>query len=136
MQSSLWKFVKGGNPPDKKRKKDDKEAYYKEYEASKRSRTYLKEWEKGRSWLHDTDDGMICLICKEFGDQNVMNQFISGCVSYKLDSVQKHQKSKGHEKAVLLYNAKNETKSKSHFGCACLLHKFVSVIGNTWATTF
>ena len=115
MQSSMWKFVKGGNPPDKKRKKDDKEEYYKEYEASKRSRTYLKEWEKGRSWLINTDDGIICSICKEFGDKNVMNQFISGCVSYKLDSVQKHQKSKGHEKAVLLYNAKHEAKKLLNF---------------------
>jgi hypothetical protein len=34
------------------------------------------------------------------------------CVTYKLDSIQKHQKSKGHEKSLLIEKAKNESKAE------------------------
>ena len=87
----MWNFIKGMNPPIKKRKTEDKTPYYSEYESSKRARSYSTEWKKDRLWLKLTDDGMVCLACKAHGDKTVMNQFISGCVSYKLDSIQKHQ---------------------------------------------
>ena len=35
--------------------------------------------------------------CQENGDPST-NMFITGCTSYKLDSVSKHEKPKGHEK--------------------------------------
>jgi hypothetical protein len=34
--------------------------------------------------------------------------FITGCRSYKLDSVSKHEKSKGHEKSAAIAKAKSE----------------------------
>jgi hypothetical protein len=76
-------------------------------------RSYSTEWEKDRPWLKLTDDGMVCLTCQAHGDKTVMNQFISasGCVSYKLNSIQKHQKSKDHEKSLLIEKAKNESKN-------------------------
>ena len=76
-------------------------------------RSYSTEWEKDRLWLKLTDNGMVCLACQAHGDKTVMNQFISGCVSYKLDSIQKHQKSTGHEKSPLIEKAKNESKAES-----------------------
>jgi len=104
------------NPPIKKRKTEDKTLCYSEYESSKRMRSYSTEWEKDRPWLKLSDDGMVCLTCQAHGDKTVMNQFISGCVSYKLDSIQKHQKSKGHEKSLLSEKAKNESKAESNAG--------------------
>jgi hypothetical protein len=86
----MWNFIKGMNPPIKKRKTEDKTLYYSEYESSKRVRVILK-LEKNRPWLKLTDDGMACLTCQAHGNKTVINQFISGCVSYKLDSIQKHQ---------------------------------------------
>ena len=100
----MWNFIKGVNPPI---------LYYSEYESSKRVRSYSTEWEKDRPWLKLTDDGMVCPTCQAHGDKTVMNQFISGCVSYKLDSIQKHQKSTGHEKSLLIEKAKNESKAES-----------------------
>ena len=97
----MWNFIKGMNTSIKKRKTEDKTLYYSEYESSKRVRSYFTEWEKDRLWLNLTDDGMVCLTCEANGNKTFMNQFISGCVSYKLDSIQKHQKSKGHEKCSL-----------------------------------
>jgi hypothetical protein len=79
------------NPPIKKRKTEDKTLYYSEYESSKRMRSYYTEWEEDRPWLKLTDDGMACLTGQAHGDKTVMNQFISGCVCYKLNSIQKHQ---------------------------------------------
>jgi hypothetical protein len=76
-------------------------------------RSYSTEWEKDRLWLNLTDNGMACLACQAHGDKTAMNQFISGCVSYKLDSIQKHQKSTGHEKSLLIEKAKNESKAES-----------------------
>jgi hypothetical protein len=88
----MWSFIKGVNPAIKKRKTEDKTLYYSEYESSKRVRSYSAEWENDRPWLKLTDNGMVCLACKAHGDKKTgMNQFISGCVSYKLDSIQKHQ---------------------------------------------
>jgi hypothetical protein len=38
--------------------------------------------------------------------------FITGCRSYKLDSVSKHEKSKGHEKSAAIAKAKSENFEK------------------------
>ena len=109
----MWNFIKGVNPPIKKRKTEDRTLYNSEYESSKRVvRSYCTEWEKDRPWLKLTDDGMVCLACQAHGDKTVMYQFINGCVTYKLDSIQKHQKSKGHEKSLLIEKAKNESKAE------------------------
>ena len=109
----MWNVIKGVNPI-KKRKTEDRTLYNSEYESSKRVvRSYCTEWEKDRPWLKLTDDGMVCLACQAHGDKTVMYQFINGCVTYKLDSIQKHQKSKGHEKSLLIEKAKNESKAES-----------------------
>ena len=45
----MWNFIKGVNPPIKKRNSEDKTLYYSEYESSKRVRNYSIEWEKDRT---------------------------------------------------------------------------------------
>jgi hypothetical protein len=36
-----------------------------DYEKSKRSRQFLKEWKQNRPWLLDTETGMVYSYCKE-----------------------------------------------------------------------
>lgn len=47
-------------------------------------------------WFKLTDNGMVCLACQAHADKTVINQFISGCISYK---------SEGEDKALFIYNA-------------------------------
>jgi hypothetical protein len=46
----------------------EKATYFKDYDKNKRTRSCQSEWEQGRSWLKDTDNGMVCTICQENGD--------------------------------------------------------------------
>jgi hypothetical protein len=39
--------------------------YFRDYEKSKRSRQFLKDWKQNRPWLVDTETGMVCSYCKE-----------------------------------------------------------------------
>ncbi|CAC5426491.1 unnamed protein product [Mytilus coruscus] len=107
----MWKYISGAMPPQK-RKNEDKGTYFREYEKTKRVRNYSTYWEKDRSWLKVSEEGMICLTCQQYGDPKT-NIFSSGCKSYKLDSIVKHERSKNHEKSVLIEKAKIETKSES-----------------------
>ena len=43
---------------------------------------------------------MACTACNEFGEPNGM--FVTGCTSYKVDSLTKHEKPKQHEKCALV----------------------------------
>ena len=83
----MWNYLSGIKPSNesekKKRKFESTKEYYKGYDKDKRARKYLPEWEKGRP-------------CTEFGEPNGM--FVTGCTSYKVDSLTKHEKPKQHEK--------------------------------------
>jgi hypothetical protein len=37
----------------------DRPQYFRDYEKSKRSRQFLKEWKQNRPWLVDTETGMV-----------------------------------------------------------------------------
>jgi hypothetical protein len=87
---------------------EEKATYFRDYDKNKLTRSYQSEWKQGRSWLKDTDNGMVCTICQENGDPST-NMFITGCTSYKRDSVSKHEKSKGHEKSAAIAKAKSES---------------------------
>ena len=103
----MWRYLEGVKPPQKHKTPEEKTTYFKDYDKNKRTRSYQSEWEQGRSWLKDTDNGMVCTICQENGDPST-NMFITGCRSYKLESVSKHEKSKGHEKSAAIAKAKSE----------------------------
>ena len=110
----MWRFIEGISNPTEKPKQSaaEKRKYYGDYDKNKRTRKYNSEWEKGRPWLKDSENGLICTVCTEFSDDKIQN-FVSGCNSYKLDSVIKHEKSKQHEKNRLIAEAKSKSKSES-----------------------
>ena len=109
----MWRFIDGVSNPKKSTKSDQqaqKRQYQHEYEASKRARAYNKSWEEGRSWLQDSDKGMVCVVCIEFGEKSM---FTTGCPSYKLDSIRKHETSKQHTWAVAKAKANEQPASQS-----------------------
>ena len=54
-----------GNTGPLKRQNEQRTQYFRDYEKSKRSRQFLKEWKQNRPWLVDTETGMVCSYCKE-----------------------------------------------------------------------
>ena len=54
---------------------------------------------------------MACTACTEFGEPNGM--FVTGCTSYKVDSLTKHEKPKQHEKCALVTKAKLKSREES-----------------------
>ena len=54
---------------------------------------------------------MACTACNEFGEPNGM--FVTGCTSYKVDSLTKHEKPKQHEKCALVTKAKLKSREES-----------------------
>ena len=57
----LGQFFLGNSGP-LKRQNEQRTQYFIDYEKSKRSRQFLKEWKQIRPWLVDTESetGMIC----------------------------------------------------------------------------
>jgi hypothetical protein len=76
--------------------------------TKKRKGQYNIDWEKFYDWLKVSPNGMLCTVCTEYCDDRKGNSFITGCTSYKVDSVSKHQKPPNHEKALLLKKSKSE----------------------------
>ena len=94
---------------------------------------YLPEWEKGRPWLKYVDKGMVCTVCNEFGEPNGM--FVTGCISYKVDSLTKHEKSKQQEKCALVTKAKLNSREES-FSLRGGITPPAGLVIFTWATAF
>ena len=89
ISDNKWRYLESAKPPQKHKTPKEKATYFRDYDKNKQTRSYQSEWEQGRSWLKDTDNGMVCTICQENGDPST-NMFITGCTSYKLDSVSKY----------------------------------------------
>ena len=60
-QDDLSRYF-GGNSGPLKRQTEQRTQYFRDYENSKRSRQFLKEWKQNRPWLVDTESetGMVC----------------------------------------------------------------------------
>jgi excinuclease UvrABC nuclease subunit len=63
-QDDLSQFFLENSGP-LKRQNEQRTQYFRDYEKSKRSRQFLKEWKQNRPWLVDTETGMVCSYCKE-----------------------------------------------------------------------
>ena len=63
-QADLSEFFLGNSGP-LKRQNEQRTQYFRDYEKSKRSRQFLKEWKQNCPWLVDTESGMVCSYCKE-----------------------------------------------------------------------
>ena len=57
-QDDLSQFFLGNSGP-LKRQTEQRTQYFRDYEKSKRSRQFLKEWKQNRPWLVDTETGMV-----------------------------------------------------------------------------
>ena len=68
-QTDLSQFFLGNSGPLKG--KMNRTQYFRDYEKSKRSRQFLKEWKQNRPWLVD--------IAKNKKNEN---SFTTGCTSY------------------------------------------------------
>lgn len=82
--NKMWRYVAGATKPNELKRKAGEKEYY-----------------------------MICSVCCDYANYGEQNQFTTGCMSKKLDSVTKHEKSKQHLKAVLINEAKQKSKSES-----------------------
>jgi hypothetical protein len=60
-QDDLSRFFWGNSGP-LKRQTEQRTQHFRDYENSKRSRQFLKEWKQNRPWLVDTESetGMVC----------------------------------------------------------------------------
>ena len=63
-QADLSQFFLGNSGP-LKRQNEQRIQNFRDYEKSKRTRQFLKEWKQNRPWLVDTETGMVCSYCKE-----------------------------------------------------------------------
>ena len=69
-------------------------AYHKQYEKN-RDREFIEKWSRTRDWLTDTSDGMKCSVCIDFAKKappKRVNMFLTGCSSYKTESISIHEK--------------------------------------------
>jgi hypothetical protein len=57
-QADLSQFFLGNSGP-LKRQNEQRTQYFRDYEKSKCSRQFLKEWKQNRPWLVDTETGMV-----------------------------------------------------------------------------
>ena len=67
-QDDLSQFFLGNSGP-LKRQNEQRTQYFRDYEKSKRSRQFLKEWKQNRPWLVDTDRG--CSGSKKVGARKI-----------------------------------------------------------------
>ena len=66
-----------------------------EYEK-KRKRCFQESWKQEFDGLIDTDEGMICTICRLYPDTAGMSSFITGNKVYRIDGVRAHFASRKH----------------------------------------
>ena len=85
----MWRYLKNVSNPKEEAAKRTRERD-REYEDTKRKRTYRKEWERDYPWLEYDDAGegvMFCKTCKNnytdmtVGKNPVKNTFIQGCTN-------------------------------------------------------
>ena len=58
----MWRYLEGVKPPQKRKMPEEKATYFRDYDKNKRTHSNPSEWEQGRSWLKDTDNGMVCTL--------------------------------------------------------------------------
>lgn len=127
--------------PGKKRKlsTEERKDKKKQYEKNRPDRSFNEKWKNNRSWLvYDREmNQMSCSVCctyeknenKHDAGKNLknMNTFISGCVNFRLSSVEDHEKSVTHKKAhEYLTNCSKTVDEKSKSDAGKALNKLKS----------
>lgn len=111
----MWRFIDGVSQP--KKTKLERKDYHDNYDKTKRQRKFLTAWTINREWLADSEKGMICTYCKQIPTCTTGSRlFVTGCTSYKLDSVTKHENSLQHKYAVQVNEGKSKPVDESEAG--------------------
>ena len=110
----LWNHFKGVEPPKQKENKATKDRKKIQADYEKKRKRSLKEcWKMGREWLNLDMNKQImkCDACvyassidKKIGEKNV---FVKGCESCRFESVEIHEKTDTHKRALHAYNTKD-----------------------------
>ncbi|XP_063437754.1 zinc finger protein 862-like [Mytilus trossulus] len=96
--STLDSFFGTQPPPKRTKTSEEKKDSQKNYEKSKRKRSYCVDWEKDFTWLQNSDDeGMTCKTCKKYEKEG---QWVEGSSNYRIEAVRKHGSSETHMKNV------------------------------------
>ncbi|XP_071848829.1 zinc finger protein 862-like isoform X1 [Apostichopus japonicus] len=106
----MWRFLNNVEPPKKKSKSaEEKRAAGKEYDRTKRQRSFQNSWlahPNFKLWLrYDKETAlMFCNICEQWatstGQAMGKTEFVKGCSSLRIESLHKHAKSETHTGAV------------------------------------
>ncbi|PIK35588.1 putative zinc finger protein [Apostichopus japonicus] len=106
----MWRFLNNVEPPKKKSKSaEEKRAAGKEYDQTKRQRSFQNSWlahPNFKLWLrYDKETAlMFCNICEQWatstGQAMGKTEFVKGCSSLRIESLHKHAKSETHTGAV------------------------------------
>ena len=73
----------------------------KNYESKKRKRSFLPAWQNDFEWVRysEVEDAMFCKYCEK-NDKSKTSNFVSGCQSFRIDSLKYHEKTSNHLEAV------------------------------------
>lgn len=100
-QPSLFQFgVKSSKNQEKQEENDPQKntpESKKNYETFKRKREFLAPWLLEFAGLkHDGEKGMTCEACTRFKEIAGQTNFVSGCKTYRKNSIQSHWESPRH----------------------------------------
>lgn len=101
----------GSNQPRKRKgeRSGSKTEQDRQYDSTKRIRTYQKSWEETYPWLsHDPENNiMMCKLCRKHNPTRGKGQnvFKSGTANFKKDSVRQHDESEAHQQAAEMEKA-------------------------------
>ena len=89
-QTQLSKFFT--NFPNKADKRKSQAENKKEYEK-KRVRGWVDSWSETFPGLKDTEQGLVCGACAKYKSKAGDTVFVTGCKSYRIDTIHAHFKS-------------------------------------------
>ena len=110
----MYKFL-GLQPPTKKQKtSSEREEKHNNYDRNICERAFRKSWNENRPWLKyiQEENKMHCVTCREAAkvdkSNNNKNVYIAGTDKFKSDSVEYHELSKNHQKAMKIVAGRNK----------------------------
>lgn len=110
----MWRYCKNIEPPAKKSKTtEEKRVLAKEYDQTKRQRSFQRSWLEHRDfkeWLRYDEELklMFCTACESRAQKTEglgRTEFINGCASLRIESLHKHVKSDFHTRSIAIKKA-------------------------------
>ena len=134
----MWSFVEGvkrpdplkPKPPSKKTKVEKK----KDYDSDRKFKSQWRYTKDGteRFWLvYNESTGLIgCSVCKDHAQGKASESNFVRCIAEcKKDTITKHEKTKLHEKSILIHRAKqNPEKTEGMFKLSFCVSFIVHIV--------